>query len=277
MQKRTIKFALNASNCYENHMSYIAAEMSDPREWKNGKPTALSGHFGVRASFDTPNHEIIADNANTATETLRDTTTTETDHLVLNPYEQTLKQQILQIIDGANPGEAFEFIQNALQGENLDTIYNVLTSLSQEFESRGMDYLPALINEELSLIAAEYGNVTPMAHMHMQSVLENNSLSFLSLGLSQIIEDYSASNDPGEQIAQIFATDDPEILATSVDDIPSVANSLNAQIDDTGFYSRISPMMTAIREELEQKQKPKPKMILAPPAPTYMQPPGMAA
>ena len=151
-------------------MFNTAAQMSEePHQWKN-QPTALTGHFGVRASFD-PSKDLKADNLNiAAAETQKETATTteeETDHYILNPYEQTLKQQILQIIDGANPGEAFEFIQNALQGEDLDVIYNVLTSLFQEFESRGIDYLSALINEELSIIAAEYGHVTDYAHNHM--------------------------------------------------------------------------------------------------------------
>ena len=58
-------------------------------------------------------------------------------------------------------------------------------------------------------------------------------------------------------------------------EIPSVASSRNAPIDDTGFYSRISPMMTAIREKLGKDQKP--KLQIMPPQPTYARALGMAA
>lgn len=221
-------------------MSYIAAEMSDPHQWAN-KPTALSGQFGVRASFGTQDHEITANNTNIATAITDQgsTTETETDHLILDPYAQTLKQQIIQIIDGSAPGEAFEFIQNALQGESLDVIYDTLASLSYELELRGFDYLSALINEELSLLVSEYGNITPLAENHLQSILNDITV------------------DPNINLGDLGGMVQQEL-----------DNSQGGAMD-CGVFSRISPLMTTIREQLEADQTPAQQLILQPPAPSY--------
>ncbi len=129
------------------HNSYAENAIQRDTSWT--QIPAMSMSFSGAAA------EYVSAPKTTAKQSAQDTIIQETeklDALTLNPYTQTLKQQILQII----------------KGESLTVIYDTLADLSYEFEARGLEFIASALNEELSLLAAEYGNVTPKAEQRLR-------------------------------------------------------------------------------------------------------------